>query len=143
MNWQFLADIAYTFDSTNTAFTPNRIKARQQHELVDHINAINAIRIWVPSNTFQVAVQKPSKKVKRNSAWSTIASVLEPGMVNKMKTGFKTVIPNNVISFLLLSNLRLVLGIIKNLLTSNWTDLANMNNFCKKVLHVIIIFFLT
>lgn len=28
MNWQFLADLAITYDSTNPIFKPNRIKAR-------------------------------------------------------------------------------------------------------------------
>ena len=52
MNWQFLADIAITLDGTNPIFQPNRIKARNQHDLVNHINKINSLVINVDKNTF-------------------------------------------------------------------------------------------
>ena len=47
-----MADLALTLDGTNPIFTPNRIKARNQHELVDQINKINNIMINVDANTF-------------------------------------------------------------------------------------------
>lgn len=48
MDWQFLADLAYSFDSLNDVFRPNRIKARAQYELVEHVNKISSIKINVP-----------------------------------------------------------------------------------------------
>lgn len=47
-----MADIAITLDGTNAIFQPNRIKARNQHDLVDHINKINKLQIYVDPNTF-------------------------------------------------------------------------------------------
>ena len=73
-----MADLALTLDGTNPIFTPNRIKARNQHELVDQINKINNIMINVDANTFNTTIPKSRKQVKRKSAWSTVASVLQP-----------------------------------------------------------------
>jgi len=48
MDWQYLSDLAYTLDSLNEVFRPNRIKARAQYELVDHVNKISCLKINVP-----------------------------------------------------------------------------------------------
>ena len=61
MNWQFLADLALTYDPDNYIFTPNRIKARNQHELIDQINRINAIKITVPLQT----ITMPAPNVRK------------------------------------------------------------------------------
>jgi len=76
MNWQYLADLAMTFDSTNAIFKPNRIKARNQHDLIDQINQINAIKIKVPMQTITMSAPSIKKQVKRQSTWSTLASVI-------------------------------------------------------------------
>lgn len=56
-----MADLALTLDGTNPIFTPNRIKARNQHELVDQINKINNIMINVDANTFNTTIPKSRK----------------------------------------------------------------------------------
>lgn len=76
MNWQFLADLAFTFDSTNAVFKPNRIKARHLHEVVEQVNKINAIKIKVNPTTYNTQMPRPKKIVKRKSAWSAVSSVL-------------------------------------------------------------------
>ena len=76
MDWQFLADLALTLDSLNAIFKPNRIKARNQHDLIDHINKISSLKVKVPQETFSLPVNKPRKVWKRRSGWSTMASVV-------------------------------------------------------------------
>lgn len=61
MNWQYLADFALTYDQTNFIFAPNRIKARNQHDLIDQINRINAIKITVPLET----ITMPAPNVRK------------------------------------------------------------------------------
>ena len=45
--------------------------------------------INVDANTFNTTILKSRKQVKRKSAWSTIASVLQPQMITKLREGFK------------------------------------------------------
>ena len=85
MDWQYLADLAYTLDSLNEVFRPNRIKARAQYELVDHVNKISCLKINVPQETFSLPVNKPKKAHKRRSGWGTIASVVEPEMIKRLR----------------------------------------------------------
>jgi len=45
----------------------------------------------VPENTNSVPIPKQRKAVRRNSCWSHMASVLEPEMVKRIRTGFRPV----------------------------------------------------
>ena len=87
MCWQYLCDIAYTYDSTNEVFRPHRIKAKQNHELVDQINKINALRIKVGEQELYEPAPKLRKPVKRISSWSTMATVLEPEIFKRIRAG--------------------------------------------------------
>ena len=45
--------------------------------------------INVDANTFNTTIPKSRKQVKRKSAWSTVASVLQPQMITKLRQGCK------------------------------------------------------
>ena len=45
--------------------------------------------INVDANTFNTTIPKSRKQVKRKSAWSTVASVLQPQMITRLREGFK------------------------------------------------------
>ena len=45
--------------------------------------------INVNSETFNTTQPKSRKQIRRKSAWSTVASVLKPDMINRLKAGFK------------------------------------------------------
>ena len=45
--------------------------------------------INVDANTFNTTIPKSRKQVKRKSAWSTVASVLQPQMITRLRQGFK------------------------------------------------------
>lgn len=56
-----MADLALTYDHSNFIFAPNRIKARNQHDIIDQINRINAIKITVPLET----ITMPAPNVRK------------------------------------------------------------------------------
>ena len=96
--------------------------------------------INVNSETFNTTQPKSRKQIRRKSAWSTVASVLQPDMINRLKAGFKPESTQHVNFYFHTIIFRLHLRIINNSLTHNWMNLPDLKNLLDVVKQVLIFY---